>query len=741
MEAKEDHDLSMRLAAIIGRLQAEADRRVALRAPVEARWLDDLRQYHGVYDEIVLEDIRGVGGSEVFLNTTAPKTDALAARLGDLLFPTDDRNWGIGPTPVPELKDQLEQAQKAVDQNKEDANLLMEQRNKAAEDGDDAAAQQLDAQMRAMEEQETAAEQALDKINEIMEAAKKCADLMQDEIEDQLVTCDYQAESRKCIASACKIGLGYMKGPIIDGQGSQRWRKPAEGGDYQLTFVASNMPAARFADPWAIFPDPAFKYVEDGDGVFERHLMTAERLRREVKMRPDINKDVARQILSSAPVENSPSYMVNLRSITSQAQTGESKCYHIWEYTGSIEPEDMATLWQATSPKPPEVDLLASYHVRIWFSQGKVLSFALHPLDSNEPIYSAFTIREDETTVYGYGIPWIIRNPQRMINGAARMMLDNSGLSTGPQIFIDKDAITPQDGKWKMTPRKIWLMNSTALSSTREPIKAVNIQSNQNELASIISMSTELVDQTTGFPALAQGEQGTGVTKTAQGMALLMNSANVSFRRLVKVHDDCVTVPLIRRFYHWNMQFSKKEEIKGDLDVFARGAGVLLVREMQATNMLMIAQIFGDHPVYGKWIKHQALLEQIMKAHSIPKGEVMKTEREYKEDEAKAKGAMDPAAAAQQAMADATMKEVEFKAQELQAKVEMSNQEWAARREIAKMMYDAGLEKATATINLAKDKLEQDSINRDKDRQVDERQLAVEVATAAQSGIHAQGVV
>jgi hypothetical protein len=29
----------------------------------------------------------------------------LAARLKDLLFPTDEKNWGIGPTPVPTLAD------------------------------------------------------------------------------------------------------------------------------------------------------------------------------------------------------------------------------------------------------------------------------------------------------------------------------------------------------------------------------------------------------------------------------------------------------------------------------------------------------------------------------------------------------------------------------------------------------------------------------------------------------------
>src|SRR3990167_3113960 len=41
--------------------------------------------------------------STVFPNITGPYCDAAAARIADMLLPTDDRSWALKPTPVPEL--------------------------------------------------------------------------------------------------------------------------------------------------------------------------------------------------------------------------------------------------------------------------------------------------------------------------------------------------------------------------------------------------------------------------------------------------------------------------------------------------------------------------------------------------------------------------------------------------------------------------------------------------------------
>jgi hypothetical protein len=48
---------------------------------------------------------------------------------------------------------------------------------------------------------------------------------------------------------------------------------------------------------------------------------------------------------------------------------------------------------------------------------------------------------------------------QRVLNASVRAMMDNAGLSSGPQIVIDGDVIEPADGNgnsYELTPRKVW---------------------------------------------------------------------------------------------------------------------------------------------------------------------------------------------------------------------------------------------------------------------------------------------
>ena len=101
-EAPRPDALALRLSAIVGTLEAMASKRETLRTSVEDRWLADIEQYHGKYDAATLERLRGKGRSEIFANLTRPKTNTVEAKLFDMLFPTDDKNWDIQPSPVPQ---------------------------------------------------------------------------------------------------------------------------------------------------------------------------------------------------------------------------------------------------------------------------------------------------------------------------------------------------------------------------------------------------------------------------------------------------------------------------------------------------------------------------------------------------------------------------------------------------------------------------------------------------------------
>ena len=173
-------------------------------------------------------------------------------------------------------------------------------------------------------------------------------------------------------------------------------------------------------------------------------------------------------------------------------------------------------------------------------------------------------------------------------------------------------------------------------------------------------------------------------------MALLMNSVNVVFRRVVKNWDDGITTPVVTRAYYYLMQFSDKEEIKGDYAVKARGSSVLLVREVAAQNLLMLATQATQHPVLGSYYRVRNLLKKLHASMLIDSDDVLKTEAELEEDaarqaEAEQNAPPDPALVALELQQQLAQMEGEVKLQLAQIKAEGDMQK-------AALAAQAGLE-------------------------------------------------
>jgi hypothetical protein len=279
--------------------------------------------------------------------------------------------------------------------------------------------------------------------------------------------------------------------------------------------------------------------------------------------------------------------------------------YVVWEYHGPLECDEVETIltvMQGAGGRQKwrdDYSELDEVRVIVFFCDGKLLK--IEPdwlLDTNETLYSVVSFEKSETSVLGgYGVPAMMRDPARAVAAAWRMLLDNAGLSVGPQVVVDKARIEPENGVWKLEPRKVWKKTGDDLATDAKPFEVFNIPSNTAELVQVIELALKFIDETTSLPLIAQGEQGAHITDTAGGMSMLMNSANVIFRNVVKNWDDDMTTPMIRRFYDWNMQFNPKEEIKGDLQVEARGTSALLVRELQSQNLMLITERWSSHPV------------------------------------------------------------------------------------------------------------------------------------------------
>lgn len=710
----EAEQLRDRARAIVGRLQGEADQRVAAKRQFEERALEDLLQYHGKYDQNTLSRLSkssianpGAGAavadkqgrrSQLFMNETGPKTDGFAARLYDMLFPTDERNWDIGPTPVPMLTARAERAADEAERMAAEANAALQ-----ASGGQDPNGH---AMIQAANDFAAAART----LRSRKEEATRRAEAMREEMDDQLIECLYGAECREVIHDACKLGTGILKGPVRDLRPRRRWTQTEKQvvdkttGDvrtltvYAAEEVTDARPSYNRTSFWSWFPESDATSVEDSRDSFERHLLTDKRLRALARV-PGFDKDAIRRLLSAKATTPTPQYLTDLQNINDILAAKQVDRYHVWEHYGFLTAEEIRDI-ASFAGKPEmaadytgaDIDPLIEVPVCVWFCQGELLKIGEYQLDSAEPLYSTFCIKKDEASIWGFGIPYLINHSQRALNSAWRMMLDNLGLCVGPQVVIDKSLVEPADGDWTLAPLKVWWAKPSAdMREGHQPFRVYNIDSHQGELAAVIDLAKRSIDDESDFPMIAQGEQGPQVTKTAQGMSLLMNSANTVLRRVVRNWDDGITVPALRRLYDWNMQFSPRDDVKGDFSVQAKGSSVLLVREMQTANLMGLTQ-FLAHPVLGPMLKPLPLFRRLVQSMLLNGDEVVVSDQEWDDIQKKM------AAAAANGPPDPAMMKIE-------ADKEMLERKLGQQVEIERMRRDTQMMALAQTSNMQMEEL------------------------------------
>lgn len=612
---------------------------------VDKRWLEDEDQYNAkdnvnkAASQMMTSVEQGYPvttqqakpmRSTVYIGLTRQKTNSAEARLADILLPTDDRNWGIAPTPDPQLMGMARKTQPAIDPG--------------------TGQPMVDANGQPFKLKDIA--QAL------MDEARKKADAMQRDIEDQLIECDYNGELRKMIHDAAKLGTGVVKGPIVTNRTRKAWQPytDAHGNTVQMIqMVEETDPATFRVDPRNCYPDPGCgESVHDGKGMYEMRKLTAKQVR-ELAKQPGYMKEQLRKVL-----EEGPKRAATFQEMRDEEQRDLARdTYELWEYWGEVEHEDL----EAAGVQLGEKDELRTVSACVVMINNTIVKAFLNPLEDGSLPYDFFVWEKVSGSVWGYGIPYLMRAQQKVLNAAWRQMMDNAGVSSGPQIVIKPNSIQPADKQWQLTSRKIWFATDD-MDDVRKAFATFEFNSHQAELAAIIKMAMELSDQESGVPTITQGEKGTA-PDTVGGMQMLMNSANVVLRRLVKQFDDMVTKPHINRYYDYNMLYNDNEEVKGDFQIDARGSSALLIRDIQNQAFLNLLAA-GANPVYGVYLDTEKLFKKALQAQHIDPDEVFKSEAEIekiKEQQQNPQGHQDPKLAAAQVRAQTELQKAQIQNQ------------------------------------------------------------------------------
>lgn len=539
--------------------------------------------------------------STVFLKITRPYCDAAAARVADMLLPTDERNWALRPSPISDL---IQGPSAEMPSLQGMAVAAPPQQNAPAPQGQPAIQPpgQAPGMLRKMMSNLFGSSQAPVEAPEaeqvapppgpppispeeiaLKEAKDRC-ERAQTQIDDWHIAGRYHAEVRKVIETCARLGTGILKGPVGTKKKSKAVIKD-ELGMFGIKMKEETIPQSYSISPWNLWPDPnCGDNIQNGAWVFENAEISARRLRDLISTDPTVPSGyLDEQILKC--LEEGPSLaLVDGHKKTENYQCANSDLFEIWYFHGMVSVKDM----EAAGCK---VDGALKHHYpcQVTMVNDRIIKISMSPLDSGEFPYDVMVWQSRVNHWAGVGVARQMRECQKGANAAVRNMMDNAGLSAGPMVIVDQSKVVPANGKFELTPRKIWYkaVNGEDVGDVRTAFHSVVIDSRQAELMNIIQFWLKQAEDTTGLPMLMQGQQGKA-PDTAHGMTIVNNNGNTILRRIARTFDDLITEPHIGRYYEW-LLIHGPDNAKGDFTLDARGSSALVERDMQNQAMAQLA--------------------------------------------------------------------------------------------------------------------------------------------------------
>ena len=282
----------------------------------------------------------------------------------------------------------------------------------------------------------------------------------------------------------------------------------------------------------------------------------------------------------------------------------------MWEFHGPIEGRDLQPLLHELGGRRGKslraalldddgaIDPILAPRMVVVFSQGHVLDVHVTPFESEVLPYSVGQLDTTDTGIYSDGIPNMLRDPQKALNAAWRMLMDNGALSAIPMVVLHT-GLKAANGVREIAAGKVWIWDPAGKeASTLPPVLTVPVAQTTDTLVRIIEMTRQFFDDESLVPLIAQGAQsaGTQPQATAHEMTLKATAVNIAFRNVVRAYDRQVKRPNMQRLYEYEMEHGP-EALKGDMDVVARGSSVLLVREVASSSRMTLVNMLGQNPM------------------------------------------------------------------------------------------------------------------------------------------------
>lgn len=684
-----------------GHLENQFRKYSIARQTKEDEWTRAILQYEGRWDQDDRTKVERAmqyksTGDLPTINITRPKTNIAIARMWDIQFPVGgDYNFSMAPTPVPKLVQGIKNAQIATDEMQMEAALVGLQANQVPSP------------------EET--------LVQVQQMADEAAAEMYKEMVDKLVETNYGKEGRRAMEDLGILGCAIIKGPVMTPKVRRMYQpeRTADGEEiYTLGSTIDYTAEAYRVDPRLVYPNPSARDPEDLEDIFELHLMNPSKFM-DLAENPAFMRSQVAKCLEMGPNANGELPTSFLQ--TSFAESG-------------IDVENMFLVKEFHGPLPKEVlyegglideeqldDPLQRFHGEAWVCNNLLLRLSLTHIEGEYKLpYNIAHWERDSGSVFGHGVPYLLRHPQRIINNAYIMLLDNASLTSGPQIVLNKEMIEPasRDGDYDIAPMKVWFMTEYG-ADVREAMQFVNVPAQMEGIANIIDMAIQFGDIESSTPQIQQGEIPHG-NNTFSGLAQVLSATNINQKRASLNWDDYITRPLMEAWYHHEMQYGTNPAAKGDLKVVIGGATERIDAQIKAQELeraLGLAQSSEEFLIH---IDPAKAFRQLIKLNRV--GDILRPLSEVQAIQ------QQQAQAAQQAPdPDAMNAEAALlTAQARAADVELRGRESEFKQEIERIRLEQSREKELAEVNARREEVFAELTKSQDQRELKLMELAIE---------------
>ena len=438
-------------------------------------------------------------------------------------------------------------------------------------------------------------------------------------IEDQLDETDANVALRSAIFESCLLGTGIIKGPFTYNKTLHKYSDNGNGRQYQAESV--KVPKVEFVSIWDFYPDPNARTMEEAEYVIQRHRLNRHQFK-DLLNRPFFNKENIYKCLEMGPKYDKKSWETSIDAENNSFGDLESNRYEVLEYWGTI---DALAARENGLEIDEEVEDFEEVQVNIWVSNGKIIRIVENPFTPFRLPYQSFSYETNPYQFFGIGVPENMDDAQSIMNGHARMAIDNLALAGNLVFDIDESALV-QNQNMEVYPGKIFKRQAGVPG---QAIYGIKFPNTANENMQMFDKFRQLADESTGIPSYSHGQTGvTGMTRTASGMSMLMGAASLNIKTVIKNIDDSLIKPLGEAMFQWNMQFYEGDlPIIGDLEIKATGSSSLMRKEVRSQRLTMFLQTI-QNPSIAPFVRISEVIKELAYSLDLDPDEIINSKDE-----------------------------------------------------------------------------------------------------------------